>query len=675
MELSQTDFDCSHVGTNNVILTVTDKNGNESTASAVITVEDNVPPIISCLGDQTRDTDPGLCNYTVVGTEFDATFTDNCSAGSITNDYNNSASLNGAIFPKGSTTVTWTADDGNGQTAFCNTVIEIEDNEDPVASCVAPFTIQLNNNGAANVTVADIDDGTSHDNCGNTIMSVSPGMFSCNDAVPPVSSLNIGESVEHSLRGRTVTFTNMDLNSTGSAVATVEPGSTVTFTASWTSEYTSDFCPGCVQQFYIGVKGQAIDCMYSGFTASTISGNGSFSFTAPTDPGLYVVQAASSLEYSCTLTAAGLSDSKDNAIGYIIVPGNVTLTVTDDSGNTSTCQTNVIVEDNVPPVVVTKDITVQLDANGTASIVPADIDNGSSDNCDIANLSLDVSDFRCNDVGNPVTVTLTVEDVNGNSNSNTATVKVEDNVEPVVATKDITVQLDANGNASIVPADIDNGSSDNCDIATSSLDVSDFSCNDVGNPVTVTLTVEDVNGNSNSETATITIEDNIAPVARAKDITVQLDDNGNASIVPADIDNGSTDACGIESYLLDITEFDGDDVNNPVTVKLTVTDVNGNSNSETAVVTVEDNIAPVARAKDITVQLDDSGNASIVPADVNNGSADNWNIASMSVTPNSFDCADALDTVLKTLFLKLKEDIAERVTLTGNHGQQLLMRN
>src|SRR5690606_40366847 len=117
------------------------------------------------------------------------------------------------------------------------------------------------------------------------------------------------------------------------------------------------------------------------------------------------------------------------------------------------------------------------------------IDNGSSDNCAIASMSLDITSFDCSDAGSPVTVTLTVVDVNGNSASQTAVVTVEDTVAPIVVTQDITVQLDGNGAASIVPGDIDNGSSDNCAIASMSLDITSFDCSDVGSPVTVTLTV------------------------------------------------------------------------------------------------------------------------------------------------------------------------------------------
>ena len=39
------------------------------------------------------------------------------------------------FFQKEITTVIWTVDDGNGQTATCTTVITVEDNEDPVITC------------------------------------------------------------------------------------------------------------------------------------------------------------------------------------------------------------------------------------------------------------------------------------------------------------------------------------------------------------------------------------------------------------------------------------------------------------------------------------------------------------------------------------------------------------
>ncbi|MFH6960936.1 hypothetical protein ACHRV1_26420, partial [Flavobacterium aquidurense] len=94
----------------------------------------------------------------------------------------------------------------------------------------------------------------------------------------------------------------------------------------------------------------------------------------------------------------------------------------------------------------------------------------------------------------------------GNSDSKTATVTVEDKIKPIAITQNITVQLDALGKATITATEIDNGSTDNCAIATITLDKTDFDCSNIGTN-TVTLTVTDVNGNSDSKTATVTVED------------------------------------------------------------------------------------------------------------------------------------------------------------------------
>ncbi|QTN39569.1 hypothetical protein HZ996_10615 [Cryomorphaceae bacterium] len=318
-------------------------------------------------------------------------------------------------------------------------------------------------------------------------------------------------------------------------------------------------------------------------------------------------------------------------------PNTVTLTVTDENGNTDQCTATVTVEDNIDPTAICQDITIQLDASGNASISTSDIDNGSADNCGIDNISLDITTFDCTNVG-PNTVTLTVTDENGNTDQCTATVTVEDNIDPTAICQDITIQLDASGNASISTSDIDNGSADNCGIDNISLDITTFDCTNVG-PNTVTLTVTDENGNTDQCTATVTVEDNIDPTAICQDITIQLDASGNASISTSDIDNGSADNCGIDNISLDITTFDCTNVG-PNTVTLTVTDENGNTDQCTATVTVEDNIDPTAICQDITIQLDASGNASISTSDIDNGSADNCGIDNISLDITTFDCTN-----------------------------------
>jgi len=217
------------------------------------------------------------------------------------------------------------------------------------------------------------------------------------------------------------------------------------------------------------------------------------------------------------------------------------------------------------------------------------VDNGSNDACGIASMAVAPNTFDCSNVG-ANTVTLAVTDNNGNTSSSTATVTVEDHVPATVLTQDITVQLDASGNVSITANDVDNGSNDACGILSMSVSPSAFSCSDVGLN-TVTLTITDVNGNISSETAVVTVEDHVAPIAQAKDITVQLDNNGAVSIVPQDVDNNSNDACGIASLSVSPNTF-GCGNTGANTVTLTVTDNHGNVSTTTSIVTVEDQVSP-----------------------------------------------------------------------------------
>ncbi|MBK6266948.1 T9SS type A sorting domain-containing protein [Marivirga sp. S37H4] len=270
----------------------------------------------------------------------------------------------------------------------------------------------------------------------------------------------------------------------------------------------------------------------------------------------------------------------------------VTLTVEDASGNQGTSTATVTVVDGLAPVVVTQNLTIQLDASGNAALLASAVNNGSSDNCTATGnltLSLDKTAFNCADLG-ANTVTLTVEDAQGNQGSANATITVEDNIVPTAIAQNITLQLDAAGNATLASSSVDNGSTDNCTGSlTLSLDKTDFSCADLGTN-TVTLTVEDASGNASTATATVTVEDNIAPTVLTQNIVVNLDDNGNATMTAAQINNGSTDNCTSTNDLIlsiDITAFTTADLG-ANTVTLTIEDANGNSSSNTATVTIEE---------------------------------------------------------------------------------------
>jgi glycosyltransferase involved in cell wall biosynthesis len=85
---------------------------------------------------------------------------------------------------------------------------------------------------------------------------------------------------------------------------------------------------------------------------------------------------------------------------------------------------------------------------------------------------------------------------------------------------------------------VDNGSTDNCAIQSLSINgPGAYSCADIGS-FNVVLSVEDTSGNISTASAPLTVQDVFGPNIITQDITVNLDNNGMATIAAADIDNG-----------------------------------------------------------------------------------------------------------------------------------------
>ncbi|WP_430405237.1 gliding motility-associated C-terminal domain-containing protein [Fluviicola sp.] len=303
-----------------------------------------------------------------------------------------------------------------------------------------------------------------------------------------------------------------------------------------------------------------------------------------------------------TITPATIHNGSNDGCGIAsmtVFPNNftcsnlgantVTLTVTDVNGNASVCTSTVTVIDTIAPTVLCQNFTGALNPSGTITVTPATINNGSTDNCTIASMTVSPNLFTCANLGNN-TVSLTVTDGSGNVSTCTSTVTVIDVVPPTAVCQNFTVNLDASGNASITTADIDNGSTDNCAIASISVFPTTFDCSNVGTN-TVTLTVTDGSGNVSTCNATVTVVDSIPPVAICQNFTVALDASGNASITPSNINNGSTDICGVSTITVSPNSFNCSNLG-ANTVTMTVTDVNGNIATCTSTVTVEDNMNP-----------------------------------------------------------------------------------
>jgi hypothetical protein len=129
-------------------------------------------------------------------------------------------------------------------------------------------------------------------------------------------------------------------------------------------------------------------------------------------------------EPSVTGNCPPVTVTKNHSPGDFFPVGTTTVTyVFTNAGGSSTCSFNVTVTDNTPPNAQCKNANPVL-SGGTASITPADVNNGSTDNCGIASMSVTPNTFSCADAGMTIPVVLTVTDIYNNSSSCTAMVTV-----------------------------------------------------------------------------------------------------------------------------------------------------------------------------------------------------------------------------------------------------------
>ena len=158
-----------------------------------------------------------------------------------------------------------------------------------------------------------------------------------------------------------------------------------------------------------------------------------------------------------------------------------------------------------PTLVLKSSHTLVLPASGTSTLEAATLNNGSTDNVGITQISLSKTSFTCADLGTNK-VTFTAKDASGNTSSAEVTVTVVDEIKPTLKTKSTyTIKLDVEGKATLKWEDIDEGSLDNCSITERKLSKTEFSRTDGGdNKVTYTLT--DISGNTSSIDLTVRVD-------------------------------------------------------------------------------------------------------------------------------------------------------------------------
>jgi len=446
--------DCGLTGSAVVTFTFADACGNTTTTSATFKIEDTTPPtidteasdaIVECDGAGNTDT---LNNW--LANNGGATASDICGDVTWSHDFTD---LSDGCGETGTATVIFTATDDCGNTATTSATFTIEDTEDPeFVTFATPLTVEcgvgnaedldgwLANNGG--VTTDDLcgsvtvsyelvtlipgcggSYGSTYtfvatDACGNT-SGITLGSFNVEDNTDPVISCPGSTTIEST--------ESTDPTNTGSATCTdCDPNATPTY-----SDVTA---PGlCPNQYMIERTWTCADaCGNTSTCIQTISVSDTEApeITCPADVTLDCTASTDTSNTGAASCGETLAYS-DNTI-----PGSCpqefvierTWTCTDECGNPTSCLQTITVEDNDDPTAVCKDINVQLDGTGNASITADLVDDGSSDVCGIVSISLDKTDFTCADVVG-VSVTLTVEDACGNTSSCTATATVEANCD------------------------------------------------------------------------------------------------------------------------------------------------------------------------------------------------------------------------------------------------------
>ncbi|MEI7897215.1 MAG: HYR domain-containing protein, partial [bacterium] len=594
-------FTCSNVGVNPVLLTVTDNYGNAATCSANVTVQDVTPPGAVCQ-NITIQLD-GSGQATILPAQLDNNSTDACGIKSLAASRTSFTCTDFGAIP-----VILTVTDNNDNTATCTATVTVEDNILPSAVCT-PITVYLNSLGTYTVTESDVNalSAGSTDNC-VLVKTVTPSTFDCSPVGANAVTLRVTDP-----RGNFV-----ECSTTITVVDNIAP---------------EVHC----QDITVPLDGTG----HATITASQID-NGS------TDACGIATRTAGKTAFTCA----------DKG------PNTVMLTVTDVNGNAATCNSTVTIADvTAPAITCVPAKAVNTDNNvctythaGTAWNATA------TDGCTtIASLTYALSGVTsavtvsnttlAGQVFNKGTTTVlwTATDASGNTATCSFTVNVTDAQVPTALCQNLTIQLDATGNAGITADQANNGSSDNCGIQGIAVSKTAFTCADRGVNQAV-FTVTDLSGNTATCPFTVTVQDLISPVAQCKDITVQLNGAGSATITGTDVDNGSTDNCSITARSVSQGSFSCSNVGTPVVVVLTVSDAAGNTASCSSTVTVEDHIAPTANCKNISVSLDGSGNASITADDINNVSSDACGILSLAASKTSFTCADrGPNTVILTV--------------------------
>jgi len=419
----------------------TDASGNTATCVQTISIADNTAPVMTC---------PTVVSPIACGTIPSFGFATAIDACDPTVSFTFATdSLPGTCAQAYTLTRTWTASDDCGNTATCSVSIVVEDTAAPVISCPSDVTASCSISTDPTVTgfatATDICDPdviityaddlaqgfcpmiltrtwTATDDCGNVATCVQ--IIEVSDNTPPqITCAAVISPIEC---GTVPAF--------GVPVVTddCDPAVTITFV----TDSTSGFCG---QEYTLTRTWTATDeCGNTATCSSTIDvqDNTSPVITCPivvspiecgTAPFFGTATATDACDVLVEITFSDISIS-----GLCLQEYSVTRTwlATDDCGNTASCTSIIVIQDNTAPVVtcpvvVSPIVCGTIPSFGTATAIDA---------CDavVDIIFSDVSVQGTCPQEYSVTRTWIATDDCGNSGTCSATIQVEDNTPPVV---------------------------------------------------------------------------------------------------------------------------------------------------------------------------------------------------------------------------------------------------
>ncbi len=481
-------FDCADVGTPaSINVTAYDLSGNTRTCPAVVSVLDTITPVITC-----KDTTIYLNSsgqFTIDSSFVYSNITEACGIDSVVperyffdcTDVGTPASIN------------VTAYDLSGNTRTCPAVVSVLDTITPLITC-KDTTIYLNSSGQFTIDSSFVYNNVI-EACGIDSIVPARTLFDCADVGSPVN-INI---TAYDLSGNTYVC-SADVT----VLDTIRPVLTCKDTT-----------------IYLNSSGQ--------FTIDS-----SFVYSN-------VVEACG---IDSIVPARTLFDCAD--VGS---PVNINVSAYDIWNNSFTCSAAINVIDTISPVLTCKDTTIYLNSSGKFTIDSSFVYSGLSEACGTDSIVAGRYIFDCADMVSPVNITVTAYDIWGNSSSCIASVTVIDTLNPTVICKNINVFLDdTTGLVSITPADIDNGTFDNCSIATLTISKSVFNSTNLGDN-NVTLIAKDIAGNIDSCIAVVTVYYETTPVVTIDPVSDTIC-NGDAFSINISCNIDST------SYSWTVSAFD-----------------------------------------------------------------------------------------------------------------------